>query len=154
MVKKSKAVPAICHGGTRWGWVVSVTPRPRFTPFGTHWIRGWVGPRAGLDAGARRKILCPCRGSDPDRPARSQTLHCLSYRGSFSHGHSSINWIFLNSFCSFCVLVVISSVCLDGGWSVLVSYTCSKAKNNKLFWMCLCILKIKIPTKLLKLHWR
>jgi hypothetical protein len=41
-----------------------------------------VGPRAGLDAGARRKILCPCRGSNPDRPARSQTLYCLSYRGS------------------------------------------------------------------------
>jgi hypothetical protein len=66
--------------------VVSVTPRPRFTPGertpGTHWIGGWVGPRAGLDAGARRKILCPCRGSNPDRPARSQTLYCLSYRGS------------------------------------------------------------------------
>jgi hypothetical protein len=41
-----------------------------------------VGPRAGLDAGARRKILCPCRGSNPGRPARSQTLYCLSYRGS------------------------------------------------------------------------
>jgi hypothetical protein len=40
-----------------------------------------VGPRAGLDAGARRKILCPCRGSNPDRPARSQTLYRLSYRG-------------------------------------------------------------------------
>jgi hypothetical protein len=26
-----------------------------------------VGPRAGLDAGARRKILCPCRGSNPGR---------------------------------------------------------------------------------------
>jgi hypothetical protein len=26
-----------------------------------------VGPRAGLDAGARRKI-CPCRGSNLDRP--------------------------------------------------------------------------------------
>jgi hypothetical protein len=25
-----------------------------------------VGLRAGLDAGARRKILCPCRGSNPD----------------------------------------------------------------------------------------
>jgi hypothetical protein len=66
--------------------VVSVTPRPRFTPRertpGTHWIGVWVGPRAGLDAGARRKILCPCRGSNPDRPARSQTLYCLSHRGS------------------------------------------------------------------------
>jgi hypothetical protein len=42
-----------------------------------------VGPRAGLDAGARRKI-CPCRGIEPrssDLPARSQTLYCLSYRG-------------------------------------------------------------------------
>jgi hypothetical protein len=53
--------------------VVSVKPRPRFTPFGTHWIRGWVGPRAGLDAEARRKILCPCRGSNPDRPVRHYT---------------------------------------------------------------------------------
>jgi hypothetical protein len=33
--------------------------RPRFTPGertpGTHWIGGWVGPRAGLDEEARRK---------------------------------------------------------------------------------------------------
>jgi hypothetical protein len=48
------------------------TPRPRFTPGertpGTHWIGGWVGLRAGLDAGVRRKILCPCRGSNLDHP--------------------------------------------------------------------------------------
>jgi len=33
------------------GWVVNATPRPlypRERP-GTHCIRGWVGPRAGLD---------------------------------------------------------------------------------------------------------
>jgi hypothetical protein len=54
------------------GWVVSITPRPRFTPGertpGTHCTGGWVGPRAGLDTEAIGKILCPRRGSNPDRP--------------------------------------------------------------------------------------
>jgi len=54
------------------GWVVSITPRPRFTPGertpGTHCTGGWVGPRAGLDTEARGKILCPRRGPNPDRP--------------------------------------------------------------------------------------
>jgi hypothetical protein len=58
--------------GTRWGCVVSVTPRPRFTPGewtpGTHCTGGWVGPRAGLDTEDRGKIFCPRRGSNPDRP--------------------------------------------------------------------------------------
>jgi hypothetical protein len=54
-----------------------------------HLIGGWVGPRAGLDARARRKILCSCRGSNPNRPAHSQTLHCLSYRGS-------IEWLYVD----------------------------------------------------------
>jgi hypothetical protein len=40
---------------------------------GTHCTGGWVGLRAGLDTDARRKILCPCRGSNPGRPVRSQT---------------------------------------------------------------------------------
>jgi hypothetical protein len=40
------------------------------------------GPRASLDAGARRKILRLCRGSNPDRLAHSRTRYCLSYRGS------------------------------------------------------------------------
>jgi hypothetical protein len=37
-------------------------------PQGTHWTGGWVGPRAGLDAEARGKILCLWRGSNLDRP--------------------------------------------------------------------------------------
>jgi hypothetical protein len=41
-----------------------------------------MGPRAGLDTEDIGKILCPCRGSNPGRPARSQTLYCLSYPGS------------------------------------------------------------------------
>jgi hypothetical protein len=41
----------------------------------THWTGGWVGPRAGLDTEARRKILCLCRGSNPSHPVRSQSLY-------------------------------------------------------------------------------
>jgi hypothetical protein len=37
-------------------------------PPGTHCTGGWVGPRAGLDTKARGKIICPRRGSNPDRP--------------------------------------------------------------------------------------
>jgi len=48
-------------------WLAS---RPgRFTPreiaLGTHWIGGWVGPKAGLDAVVRRKIPSPCWDSNP-----------------------------------------------------------------------------------------
>jgi hypothetical protein len=54
------------------GFVVSVTPRPRFTPGkrtpGTYCTGGWVGPRAGLNTEDRGKILCSCRGSNLDRP--------------------------------------------------------------------------------------
>jgi hypothetical protein len=32
---------------------------------GTHWIGGWVGPRAGLDAVVKRKIPSPSRDSNP-----------------------------------------------------------------------------------------
>jgi hypothetical protein len=36
---------------------------------GTHWIGGWVGPRATLDAVVKRKILSPRRDSN-HRPSR------------------------------------------------------------------------------------
>jgi hypothetical protein len=72
--------------GTRWGWVVSVTPRPLFNPGertpDTHWTEGWVDPRACLDTEVRGKTLSPLPGIEPQslgRPARSQTLYWLSY---------------------------------------------------------------------------
>jgi hypothetical protein len=87
LASRGKSSPATRHEGA-WGerryssysfltsaldgGVVSVTPRPRFTPGertpGTHCTGGWVGLRAGLDTEATGKILCPCRGSNLDRP--------------------------------------------------------------------------------------
>jgi hypothetical protein len=117
VLQKAKAVPLhttkvlggrggidllILDLGTRWGWVVSVTPRPRFNPGestpGTHCTGCWVGPRAGLDTEARGKILSPLPGIEPrspGRPARSQTLYWLSYPAhtcvlSFSYSHIAI----------------------------------------------------------------
>jgi hypothetical protein len=41
---------------------------------GKHLIGGWVGLRAGLGAvECRKKIPCPCRESNPGRPARRYT---------------------------------------------------------------------------------
>jgi hypothetical protein len=64
------------------GWVVSVTPRPRFSPGertpGTHCTGDWVGPREVPDTEARGKILSPLPGTEPrspGRPARSQILY-------------------------------------------------------------------------------
>jgi hypothetical protein len=54
--------------GTRWRCEVSFTPwllylRERAP--GTHWIGGWVDPRAGLDTVVRRKIPCTCWDLNP-----------------------------------------------------------------------------------------
>jgi hypothetical protein len=46
--------------------LAALYPPGERTP-GTHWIGGWVDPSAGLDGEARRKILCPRRGSNLDR---------------------------------------------------------------------------------------
>jgi len=42
---------------------------------GTYWIRGSVGPRAGLDAAEKRKIPSPRRElklPNPDRPEKNK----------------------------------------------------------------------------------
>jgi hypothetical protein len=54
------------------------TPGER-TP-STHYTGGWMGHRAGLDTEARGKILCPRRGSNPDRPVvRPVIRHCTDW---------------------------------------------------------------------------
>ena len=68
--------------GTRWRWVVNFTPRPLYPPehsTGTHWIRGWVGPRADREIFGD-EIPCPYR--DPNHPTRSlvaipTTFECI-----------------------------------------------------------------------------
>jgi hypothetical protein len=39
---------------------------PQGNKSSAHWIGGWVGPRAGLDAAEKIKISCSCRESNPD----------------------------------------------------------------------------------------
>jgi hypothetical protein len=62
-------------------WSTSIPGR--FTPgeraLGTHWIEGWMGPRAGVEAMEKRKISCPCQESKPGRSVRSSWLHRLRY---------------------------------------------------------------------------
>jgi hypothetical protein len=45
---------------------------------GTHWMGGWVGPRAGLDRVKKSKISFSCRELNPGRPGRSPPLYRLS----------------------------------------------------------------------------
>jgi hypothetical protein len=41
---------------------------PKERTSGTHWIGGWVGPRAVLDAVVKRRIPSPRRESNPRTP--------------------------------------------------------------------------------------
>jgi hypothetical protein len=55
----------------------SIPDLGRFTPGerapGTHWIGGWVGPRAGLDAMEKREAVAPARN-------RTRTVQPVSRR--------------------------------------------------------------------------
>jgi hypothetical protein len=44
----------------------------------THWIRGWVGSRASLDAVEKRKISCPCQELNPNFSAIQPIAHCYT----------------------------------------------------------------------------
>jgi hypothetical protein len=60
------------------------TPRERAP--GTHWIGGWVGPRAVLDAVVKRKIPSPRRESNP------RTLIVQPVAQRYTDWH--VNWSF------------------------------------------------------------
>jgi hypothetical protein len=52
---------------------------------GTHCTGGWVGLRAGLDTEVRGKILCPCLGSNPDRPVvQSVVIHYTDWANNWT----------------------------------------------------------------------
>jgi hypothetical protein len=44
---------------------------------GTHWTRGWVGPRAGPDTEATGKILSPL--PQIETPSSGRPVRCQSY---------------------------------------------------------------------------
>jgi hypothetical protein len=67
-------------------WSASRTGR--FTPEGrvpgTHWIGGWVDPRAGLDVEKRKFLTLPgLELRTLGRPTRSQSLYRIRYPDSF-----------------------------------------------------------------------
>jgi hypothetical protein len=63
---------------------------------GTHWIGGWVDPRAGLDDTKKRKFLTlPELELQPlGRPACSQSLYRLHYPTSLGTTVTNQNWIY------------------------------------------------------------
>jgi hypothetical protein len=69
-----------------WRWCITHRITKFFGLFhpGTHWIGGWVGPRAGLHGVEKTKFFRP-PGLELlpfSRPARSQSLYRLRYPGS------------------------------------------------------------------------
>jgi hypothetical protein len=54
--------------GGEWSASLTVRFTPRERAPGIHWIGGWVGPRAVLDAVMKRKIPSPRGESNPRTP--------------------------------------------------------------------------------------
>jgi hypothetical protein len=92
--------------------VVSFTPRPLYPQGKSPWFtsdRRLVGPRAGLNAVAKRKIPNPFRESNPSRPARSLVCiltYCLHW--------SQYTLLSVSSVSPFLVIPSISNACYPG----------------------------------------
>jgi hypothetical protein len=90
---------------TRWRWVVSVTPRPRFTPgkgppVPIGWEAGWASEPVWTQR-LEEKSLCPCRGSNLDRPIVQPVVR--HYTAWATAAHSSCvmqtNWNLVVLYC-------------------------------------------------------
>jgi hypothetical protein len=81
-----------------WKWVVSFTPGERAP--GTHWIGGWVNPRAGVDYLEKRKFLSlPGLELRPlSHRARRESLYRLRYPGSYLY--RDMSYVFFVAFLS------------------------------------------------------
>jgi hypothetical protein len=75
-------------------WVVNPTPRPLYPPErpSTHCTGGWVSPRAGLDGCGKSR---PTGIRYPERTARSEWLHRLSYPGPFMYEYIIFNFFLI-----------------------------------------------------------
>jgi hypothetical protein len=63
---------------------------PEKEPLVTHWIGGWVGPRAGLDAVMKRKIPNPCRDLNTRSSSPYPSAVPLSYPSSVMKAYREI----------------------------------------------------------------
>jgi hypothetical protein len=80
-----------------------------------------VGPRAGLDTEDRGKILCPCRGSNLDRPVvqpvarhytdRANPAHNYQTREKETMGRGGVNLI-LEYTEEGIIIIIIKSICI------------------------------------------
>jgi hypothetical protein len=79
----------------------SVALPPRERAPGTHWIGGWMGPRAGLDTVSKRKTPSSCRESNPDHPIgqsiasryTDRAIRALSNKSHHHHHHHHLQGI-------------------------------------------------------------
>jgi hypothetical protein len=96
-------------------------PRPLYhqeIAFGTHWIRGWVGPRTGLNDMEKRKFLPPpgLELRPLGRPACSRLLYWLRYSGTKKNvsGSTECPSLLLTIFQSLRKFLRIKSNCSSG----------------------------------------
>jgi hypothetical protein len=53
---------------------------------GTHWLGGWVGPRASLDMVSKTKIPNPYQESNPDHLNIQPIASCYTDQAILAHG--------------------------------------------------------------------